>query len=113
MVVYDRTSKTMKITTVKIDKYTAWHSDRLVFDDTPLPEVAAQLDRWYGIEVVLEGSEIKNYKITTTFENESLNQVLDLLELSSPIEIEYENAKVDKSNHIQTKSKIIVRRKQK
>jgi hypothetical protein len=78
-----------------------------------LPEVAAQLDRWYGIEVVLEGSEIKNYKITTTFENESLNQVLDLLELSSPIEIEYENAKIDKVNHIQTRSKIIIRRKQK
>jgi ferric-dicitrate binding protein FerR (iron transport regulator) len=111
--VYDRTSATTKITNVKIDKYTAWHSGRLVFDDTPLPEVAAQLDRWYGIEVVLEGSEIKNYKITTTFENESLNQVLDLLELSSPIEIEYENAKIDKINHTQTRSKIIIRRKQK
>ena len=111
--VYDKATNITQITTVKIDKYTAWHSDRLVFDDTPLPEVATQLDRWYGIEVVLEGADIKNYKITTTFENESLNQVLDLLELSSPIKIEYENAKIDKVNHIQTKSKIIIRRKQK
>ncbi|MEI6143122.1 MAG: FecR domain-containing protein [Mariniphaga sp.] len=110
---YDRTTGTTKITSVKIDKYTAWHSGRLVFDDTPLPEVAAQLDRWYGIEVVLKDSEIQNYKITTTFENESLNQVLDLLELSSPIDINYENAKIDKVSRKQIRSKIRITKKQK
>ena len=113
MAVYDRTTRTTKITSVKIDKYTAWHSGQLVFDDTPLPEVAAQLNRWYGIEVILEGTEIQNYKITTTFENESLNQVLDLLELSSPIDINYENAKIDKVSRKQIRSKIIITKKQK
>ena len=111
--VYD---KTLNSTTIKIgknDKYTAWHSGQLVFDDTPLPEVATQLNRWYGIEVILEGPEIKNYKITTTFDNESLNQVLDLLELSSPIDITYENAKIDKVSRKQIRSKIIITKKQK
>jgi len=111
--VYDKTDHSTQITNVKIDKYIAWHSGRLVFDDTPLPEVAAQLDRWYGIEVVLIGPQIENYKITTTFENESLNQVLDLLELSSPIDVKYENAKIDKISRKQTRSKIIISRKQK
>lgn len=111
--VYDKTENLTHITNGKIDKYIAWHSGRLVFDDTPLPEVAAQLDRWYGIEVVLEGPQIENYKITTTFENESLNQVLDLLELSSPIEVKYENAKIDKVSMKQTRSKIYISRKQK
>ena len=111
--IYDKTAKTTKITSGKIDKYIAWHSGRLVFDDTPLPEVAAELDRWYGIEVVLVGPQIENYKITTTFENESLNQVLDLLELSSPIDINYENAKIDKVSRKQIRSKIIITKKQK
>ena len=111
--VYDKKDYSTQITNGKIDKYIAWHSGRLVFDDTPLPEVAAQLDRWYGIEVVLEGPQIENYKITTTFENESLNQVLDLLELSSPIDVKYENAKIDKISRKQTRSKIIITKKQK
>ncbi len=106
--VFDKVSAKTTITTERIDKYTAWHNGKLVFDETLMPDVATQLGRWYGIEVMIEDPAISNYRITTTFENESLHQVLELLQLSSPIEIKYFPATMDKNNKTQTKSKIII-----
>ena len=109
--VFDKTTNQTKITNEKIDKYIAWHSGKMVFDETPMPEVATQLERWYGIKVIIEDPTINKYRITTTFENESLHQVLELLRLSSPIDIKYIAATVDKANKRLTKSKIIFTKK--
>jgi transmembrane sensor len=109
--VFDKRSNFTRVTNEKIDKYIAWHNGKLVFDETPMPEVATQLERWFGIEVIIDDPKILKYRITTTFENESLNQVLDLLKLSSPIEIKYVVAAIDKTSQTQTNSKIIISRK--
>ncbi len=109
--VFDKTTNQTKITNEKIDKYIAWHNGKMVFDETPMPEVATQLERWYGIEVVIEDPTINKYRITTTFENESLHQVLELLRLSSPIGIKYFTATVDKTNKRLTRSKIVFTKK--
>ncbi len=109
--VFDKTANQTKITNEKIDKYIAWHNGKMIFDETPMPEVATQLGRWYGIDVIVEDPKINKYRITTTFENESLQQVLELLRLSSPIEIKYIAATVDKATNKQTRSKIIFTKK--
>ena len=95
-----------------INKYIAWHSGKLVFDNTPMSEVARLLERWYGIEVTVQDPEIMNYRFTTTFDNESLFQIIELLGLSSPIRIEYIPATFGKNNQAQTKSKVHISKKQ-
>lgn len=109
--VIDKNSSETKISAEKIGKYIAWHTGKIVFDDCPMPQVVKQLERWFGIEVKIEDPKILTYKITTTFENEPLHQVLELLALSSPIKIDYIPAKIDKSNQIQSKAKVIITKK--
>src|SRR5581483_7524200 len=43
--------------------YLAWTSGRLIFDDTPLPEVVADLSRWYGIDVIIADSSLQHVRI--------------------------------------------------
>ena len=109
--VYNKASKLTRVTNEKIEKYIAWHDGKLVFDETLMPEVATQIGRWFGVDVVIADSKINGYRITTTFENESLHQVLELLRLSSPIEIKYIQATINKANRVQTKSKVIFSKK--
>ena len=109
--VFDKTSNIIRLTNEKIEKYIAWHEGKLVFDETPMPEVAAQIGRWFGVDVVISDFSINSYRITTTFEDESLHQVLELLRLSSPIEIKYIQATINKANQVQTKSKVIFTKK--
>jgi transmembrane sensor len=55
---------------------TAWTSGRLVFRDAPLPEVAAALRRWYGIELRATDPAIAGRHLTATFRGDPLPRVL-------------------------------------
>ena len=105
--VFDKTTRLTVLTNGIIDKFIGWHDGKLVFDETPMPEVAIQLGRWFGVEIEVDDPQIKNYKLTTTFENESLQEILELIKLSSPIKIKYVSATINKSNNMQTKSRVI------
>lgn len=81
-----------------LEKYAAWRFGRLVFDETPMKDVARDLERWFGVKVILTDPKLSAYRFTTTFENQSLQQVLELLELSSPIRARYEPGTGSKDN---------------
>ena len=84
----------------------------MILDDTPMEEVARLLEQWYGIKVILNNNEIKSYKFTTTFDNESLFRVLELLELSSPISIKYIPGKPDPITKKLSQSLVTITKKQ-
>jgi ferric-dicitrate binding protein FerR (iron transport regulator) len=106
-----RRSGDIQLSKGDVDKYTAWHTGRLVFDETPMSEVARQLERWYGIRVVIQDPGILKYHFSTTFENEPLFQVLELLQLSSPVEIECQPARYDHGRESYTKSIVYIKKK--
>ncbi len=81
---FDKKNKTVFRENTNIEKYIAWHQNIMVLDDTPMEELARKLERWYGVNVKIGSDEIKKYRFTTTFENEPLFRVLELLEISSP-----------------------------
>ena len=106
--VIEKTTNQTRVSSENIGKYIAWHSGKLIFDECPMPEVALQLERWFGIEVKIDDPKILSYRITTTFENEPLHQVLELLCLSSPIKFNYIPARLNKANQQQSKAKVII-----
>jgi ferric-dicitrate binding protein FerR (iron transport regulator) len=93
---FDKNKNSISLSNKDIKKYIAWHENIMILDDTPMPEVARLLEQWYGIKVIIGNEEILKYKFTTTFDNEPLFRVLELLELSSPISIKYSPGKPDK-----------------
>ncbi len=69
----------------------AWTSGRLIFDNTPLPQVIKELERWHGINIVVTDNSILKYNITADFNSESIVQIADLIKLSARIDYKYEN----------------------
>lgn len=59
-----------------------WTEGRLVFRDLPLHEVAQELGRWYGVEVRISDMELARRHVTLSFQDATLDEVLDALELS-------------------------------
>lgn len=96
------------ISSENIEKYISWHEGKIVFDECPLYEVAGRLERWFGIEVTIEDPEILNYQISTTFEKESLRQIVALLELASPIKIELIPARFERTSQTMSMEKVII-----
>jgi ferric-dicitrate binding protein FerR (iron transport regulator) len=109
--VLNKSNKKVAVKKEKLDKYILWHKDILIFDETPIEEVAKTLERWYGVTVIIDDDEIKNYKFTTVFENEPLSRVLELLELTSPISIKYKSGKINRATNKLNKSIVTISKK--
>lgn len=99
--VYNKTTHFSELNKVKADHFIAWHKNVLILADTPMAEVAKQIERWYGVDVRIMDDELYKYRFTTVFENESLHRVMELLEMSSPIKIKYIPGEIEKHGKVQ------------
>jgi ferric-dicitrate binding protein FerR (iron transport regulator) len=66
-------------------QYVAWKDGKLIFRNEPLKEVVKKLSQLYNVDIELKGKELQEYSYRATFKEESLNEILRLLKLSSPI----------------------------
>lgn len=108
----NKTTGKFRLENKNLNKHILWVKNIIIFDETCMPEVAKTLERWYGVKVVVADAEINKYRFTTTFENESLFRVLELLELSSPaIKIKYSPGKINKQTNIATQSTVTITKK--
>lgn len=63
---------------------TSWVEDKLVFQNTTFDELVPILERWYNIKIVIHNSKLKSYAFTGIFENESIEQALQAMQLIRP-----------------------------
>ena len=66
-------------------KWCSWKDGILIFRDDPLEYVFKRLGQTYNVEFILKDTELGKYSYKATFEGESLNEILRLLEMSAPI----------------------------
>lgn len=86
--------RVVSVESVDVGAYLGWTEGRLVFDETPLPEVARQLGRWYGAEVRLADSALASRRLTASLKDKSLAEVLELMAQSLDVRYERQGAAV-------------------
>jgi len=103
-------SKKFTVQTVKTVKYTSWKEGKLLLLDDPMDIVISKLERWYNVDIELADPNLKEYRYTATFIDETLPQVLQLLSLATPIEFNF-TSRIKQQNNTYSKSKVIISRK--
>ncbi|HAQ20514.1 MAG TPA: hypothetical protein DCR40_14985 [Prolixibacteraceae bacterium] len=91
-------------------KYTAWVNGRIVFYGDPIQTVVKKLEKWYNVEIVISDIRLENYRFTGTFIDESLEQILNILSLTSPMTYNILPNQKQSDNSI-SKRKIILKSK--
>lgn len=81
----------MKIEDVNTMLYTSWIDDVLRFDNSTFDDVVKKMERWYGINIVLDESLKYTERYTLTIKTESLRELLQLLALTTPMDYEINN----------------------
>jgi ferric-dicitrate binding protein FerR (iron transport regulator) len=61
---------------------TSWVKNRLVFDKEPLKDIALKIERWYNVRVIIKNDDLNEEIYTASFEDESLEQVMEALKLA-------------------------------
>jgi transmembrane sensor len=65
---------------------TVWMNSRLAFNDDRFDQLALKLEAWYNIRVQFADDELKEKRFTGAIERETLEQTLQVLQLSYPFE---------------------------
>jgi transmembrane sensor len=68
-----------------LDQVEAWRRDRLVFQDTPLGEVIADLERYRGGRIFLMDSSLRTLLVTGAFDTSEADAALDAIASMLPV----------------------------
>lgn len=73
----------------EINIYSGWREGKYIFRDTPLIDILRILQRQHNVKIQLLNADLGNYRYNATINNESLEQILQLLSISAPIKYNY------------------------
>jgi transmembrane sensor len=71
---------------VRTELYTSWKDSRWIIYREPLSTLAPMLERRFNLKIVFEDEHIKKYKFTGIIENETVDQMLNALKMTAPID---------------------------
>ena len=74
--------------------YNYYRSKEFVCDDTPLWKLVEVLNDAYNSNIVIAKKELSNLRINTTFNNESLDKVLEVIHLTFDINVIKSNGQI-------------------
>jgi transmembrane sensor len=78
----------------KTNLYTSWKDNKWIFEGEEIGKLATLLERRFNISIVFNSEELRKYRFTGTFENETVEQVMKVLKLTAPLEYEIGKGKV-------------------
>ncbi|MDD4191448.1 MAG: FecR domain-containing protein [Mangrovibacterium sp.] len=73
----------------EIERYSAWKEGKIVFFNDPVEKLISRLENWYNVDIEITGNTLKGYHFTATFGQESLDQVLKYLSISTPFSYQF------------------------
>ena len=71
---------------VDANRISSWKDGKLIFRNEPMTEVIKIIERWYNVELILKDKELENYRYRATFMDETLDEVLRMIKLTSPVD---------------------------
>lgn len=66
----------------------AWKTKELLFNETPLPDVISQLEKYFKIEIKYKPDSLIKCKLHSHFKGESIDEILEILEFTFQLEFQ-------------------------
>ena len=91
---FNKQNKSITIENTDVAVYSSWREGKYIFRDTPLSSILRILQRQYNVTINLLNPNLGNYRYNATINNESLEQILQLLSISAPIKYNYKRKEI-------------------
>ena len=91
----EKVSKAVISSNVKTDMYTSWRNNQWIIEGMDIGQLAVLIERKYDVKIDFKSEELKAYRFTGTFQNETLEQVMQVLKLTVPMTYEIGKGKVE------------------
>lgn len=99
-IMYDKTTrKKVKNAVTNATDFTGWIHNELRFENESLGDIAKTIQRIYNVDIVFSTVKLKNQRYTGTINNNSLESVLNIISLTSPVLFQINNQQVTLSEN--------------
>lgn len=72
---------------IKDENFQAWHRKELVFRNTRLDQLVAQLEQYFDVSISIRNPALHNCHFSVSFQNPELGQVLEIIALTGNLTI--------------------------
>jgi ferric-dicitrate binding protein FerR (iron transport regulator) len=93
--VYDKRSGAFYVQPLRNKNIAAYHDRILIFENTSVAEAIGLLEKLYGISVRIDNEAIKKCRFSATFNNESIDTILDILSETLNLRLSKSNKKYE------------------
>ena len=92
---------------VKTELYTSWKDKRWIIEGEIMSNLSVMLERRFNVTISIHSEELKSYRFSGTLENETLEQVFQILRLTLPVDYTIDKGKVivNMDKHLKEKYK--------
>lgn len=88
-------SRELHIENIETELITSWKDGRLIFRNSSIPEIITRLERWFNCSIEADVSLVNSdIEYTATIQDETLGEVLQMIELSTAVKTSIKNRKV-------------------
>jgi transmembrane sensor len=74
------------LSNVRTELYTSWKDPRWIIYREPLTTLAPMLERRFNLKIIFNDEQLKKYKFSGTIENETIDQIMNALKLTAPLD---------------------------
>lgn len=93
--ILDKNTNKLVVTSVETALSTSWKDGKLIFRNTSLFDVMNQLERWFNCEIHIDPELTKSkLRYTATIQDETLGEVLKMIEISTSVKTRIEKREV-------------------
>jgi ferric-dicitrate binding protein FerR (iron transport regulator) len=85
MIPEEVSEKTIVAKNVATELYTSWKDARWLIEKESLESLAVMLERRYNVQISFADRTLKSFSFSGTFKEETLEQVLEAIKLSAPV----------------------------
>lgn len=96
--IFNKESKKLTIENVNTKLITSWKDNKLVLVNMSLQELVILLERKYGVEIEIKNTELLNLHFDGTIKNESIIELLDIIQYALPINYKIIGQKIEITN---------------
>ena len=70
---------------VNVEPVISWKENRWIFEKQSLSQIAIELERKFDVQILFESEELKTFRFTGIIIAEPIEQVLEVMSISAPI----------------------------
>jgi transmembrane sensor len=85
---------------VNVEPVISWKENHWIFEKQSLSQIAIELERKFDVQILFESERLKTYRFTGTIIAEPIEQVLEVMSISAPINFKLKGKVVTLSENI-------------